>query len=139
MKGFLQRILQEIMKKIILGTSDAWSMRQSTERPSNPAYYIEDCWISGGCGWQINLLLCISWARQIKACDLICLLDFCFRILVVSVLSKSPGLIFQIDFDTQCGTSHTYFIGDSWCLPIYKLTLSLETGIWMKENIIRQE
>ena len=28
MKGFLQAILQEIMeKKIILGTSDAWSMR----------------------------------------------------------------------------------------------------------------
>jgi hypothetical protein len=31
------------MKKIILGTSDAWSMRQSSHRPSNPAYYIEDC------------------------------------------------------------------------------------------------
>ena len=45
MKGFLQRILQEIMKKLILGTSDAWSMRQSSHRPSNPAYYIEDCWI----------------------------------------------------------------------------------------------
>ena len=28
MKEFLQRILQEIMKKIILGTSDAWSMRR---------------------------------------------------------------------------------------------------------------
>ena len=42
LKGFLQRIFQEIMKKIILGTSDTWSMR-----PSNPAYYIEDCMISG--------------------------------------------------------------------------------------------
>ena len=29
--------------KIILGPSDAWSMRQSTQRPSDPAYYIEDC------------------------------------------------------------------------------------------------
>ena len=34
MKGFLQRILQEIMKKIILGTSDAWSMRRLSQRPS---------------------------------------------------------------------------------------------------------
>ena len=30
-------------KEIILGTSDAWSMRQLSQRPSNPAYYIEDC------------------------------------------------------------------------------------------------
>ena len=28
-------------------TSYAWSMRQSSHRPSNPAYYIEDCWIFG--------------------------------------------------------------------------------------------
>ena len=39
----MQRILQEIMKKKILGTSDAWSIRQSSHQPSNPAYYIEDC------------------------------------------------------------------------------------------------
>jgi hypothetical protein len=43
LKELLQRILQEIMKKIIPGTSDAWAMRQSSHRPSNPAYYIEDC------------------------------------------------------------------------------------------------
>ena len=43
LKGFLQRILQEIMKKIILGTSDAWLMRRSSHRPTDPAYYIEDC------------------------------------------------------------------------------------------------
>ena len=36
---------EEIMKKIILGTSDAWSMSRSSLRPSDPAYYIEDCWI----------------------------------------------------------------------------------------------
>ena len=47
MKGFLERILQEIMKKIMLGTSDAWSMRRSFHRPSDPAYYIEDCRIFG--------------------------------------------------------------------------------------------
>ena len=45
-KRFLQRILQEIMKKrTILGTSDACSMSHSSQRPSDPAtaYYVEDC------------------------------------------------------------------------------------------------
>ena len=45
LKGFLQRILQEIMKKIIVGTWDARSMRWSSHHPSDPAYYIEDCQI----------------------------------------------------------------------------------------------
>ena len=40
MKIFLQRISQEIMKKIILGTSDAWSTIRLSHRPSDPAYYI---------------------------------------------------------------------------------------------------
>ena len=31
--------------EIILGTSDAWPMRRLTQWPSDPAYYIEDCWI----------------------------------------------------------------------------------------------
>ena len=39
----MQRILQEIMKKIIHGTSDTWLMSRSSQRPSDPAYYIEDC------------------------------------------------------------------------------------------------
>ena len=34
------------MKKIILVTSDAWSMSRSSQRPSDPPYYIEDCRIS---------------------------------------------------------------------------------------------
>ena len=34
------------MKKIMLGTSDAWLMSHSSHRPSKPAYYIEDCRIS---------------------------------------------------------------------------------------------
>ena len=29
-----------------LGTSDTWSMSRSSQRPSKPAYYIEDCRIS---------------------------------------------------------------------------------------------
>ena len=32
-------------KKMILGTSDAWSKRLLSHRPSDPAYYIEDCQI----------------------------------------------------------------------------------------------
>ena len=39
MKGFLQRFYE---KKKILGTSDAWSMSRSSQRP---AYYIEYCQI----------------------------------------------------------------------------------------------
>ena len=46
LKGFLQRILQEIMKKIILGTSDDWSLSRLSHQPSDQAYYIEDCQIS---------------------------------------------------------------------------------------------
>ena len=35
------------MKKIMLGTSDTWSMGQSSDdRPIDPLYYIEDCRIS---------------------------------------------------------------------------------------------
>ena len=38
----MQKILQEIMKKKILGTSDASSTSRLAHLPSNPAYYIED-------------------------------------------------------------------------------------------------
>ena len=42
LKGFLQRILQEIMeKKIILGTSDAFMTSHLAHGPSDPVYYIE--------------------------------------------------------------------------------------------------
>ena len=51
MKRFLQRVLQEIIKKIILGTSDAWMMSRLSQRPSEPAYYIEDWRISGIGQW----------------------------------------------------------------------------------------
>ena len=43
LKGFFQRILQEIMKKTILGTSNAWSMRQSFHIPNDTVYYVKDC------------------------------------------------------------------------------------------------
>ena len=40
LKGFFLRILQEGMKKMILGTSDPWSMIRLSHCPSDPAYYI---------------------------------------------------------------------------------------------------
>ena len=43
LKWFLQRILHEIMKKIILGTSDAWWMSHLSQWSSERAYYIVDC------------------------------------------------------------------------------------------------
>ena len=47
MKGFLQRFLQDIMKKkIIFGTSDAWSMGRSSHQANDTEYYIKDCRIS---------------------------------------------------------------------------------------------
>ena len=32
-------------KKVMLGTSDAWSTSRSSHQPSEPVYYIEDCQI----------------------------------------------------------------------------------------------
>ena len=43
LKGFLQRILKEIIKKI-LGTSDAWSMRQSSQQPRVSYWRLPDFW-----------------------------------------------------------------------------------------------
>ena len=59
MQGSLQRILQEIMQKILLGTSDAWSTIRLSHRPSDPAYYIVNwrilwtsCFKVGHTHWQ---------------------------------------------------------------------------------------
>ena len=40
---FAKNFARNYEKKIILGTSDNWSMSRSSQRPSEPAYYIEDC------------------------------------------------------------------------------------------------
>ena len=40
-KGFLQRILQEIMKE-----NDTQNIRRLVDHPIDPVYHIEDCWIS---------------------------------------------------------------------------------------------
>ena len=53
LKQILQQILQQIMEKNILGTSDTWWMCHLSHRPSEPAYYIEDCRISYGEGGGI--------------------------------------------------------------------------------------
>ena len=48
-KGFCK----ELQKKIMLGTSDAWSMSHLSHWPSEPAYYIEDCRICSN--WSMFL------------------------------------------------------------------------------------
>ena len=45
-KGFLQRILQDFMKKRILEKSDTWSTSRLSNQPSKLAYYIVDWRIS---------------------------------------------------------------------------------------------
>ena len=45
-RTFANNFARNYKKKIILGTSDAWSMRRSSYRPSYLAYYIEVCRIS---------------------------------------------------------------------------------------------
>ena len=42
---FAKNFARNYEKKIMLGTSDAWSMSRLSHRPSKPVYYIEDCWI----------------------------------------------------------------------------------------------
>ena len=56
LKQILQQILQQIMEKNLLGTSDTWWMCHLSHRPSEPAYYIEECGI-------YNLPLPPSWNR----------------------------------------------------------------------------
>ena len=43
LRGYFKDFWKKLWKKIILGTSDDWSLRRSSHRPINPAYYIEDC------------------------------------------------------------------------------------------------
>ena len=40
---FAKNFARNYEKKIILVTSDAWPMSHSSQRPSDPPYYIEDC------------------------------------------------------------------------------------------------
>ena len=62
---FAKNFARNYEKKIILGTSDTWSMRRSSHRQSDPAYYIEDCRISTlkvcpNCFWLWHLFFPIE-------------------------------------------------------------------------------
>ena len=52
-------------KKIMLGTSDTWSMSRSSHRPSEPAHYIEDCRISHDLGRK--KLMASTLSRKVNA------------------------------------------------------------------------
>ena len=43
---FAKNFARNYEKKIMLGTSDAWTMSRLSHRPIDPAYYTEDCRIS---------------------------------------------------------------------------------------------
>ena len=49
-KDFCKEFCKKSWKKIILGTSDAWSTIRLSHRPSDPAYYIVNWRISGSAG-----------------------------------------------------------------------------------------
>ena len=73
MKGFFQRILQEIMKKMMLGTSDGWLMRQSYHLPSYPSYHIEDCRIyaiSMAAPWVTRFYQGFVWLFPIEVTEI---------------------------------------------------------------------
>ena len=50
----------------MLGTSDAWSMRRSSHRPSDPAYYIEDFRIYWGNGQNLKSWIAIPMFLGLK-------------------------------------------------------------------------
>ena len=43
--NFCKEFWKKLWKKMILGTSDTWLMRRSSQPPGKPANYIEDLWI----------------------------------------------------------------------------------------------
>ena len=59
-------------KKIILGISDNWSMSPLSQRPSKPAYYIED-WLVFTLGpWLLRILVVrfslVSIFKEVETC-----------------------------------------------------------------------
>ena len=51
MKGvFAKNFARNYERKLILGTSDAWSTSRLSHQTNNPAYYIEDCRIYSSSG-----------------------------------------------------------------------------------------
>ena len=97
LKGFLQRIFQDFMKKIILGTSDTWSMSRLSHWPSDPTYYIVDWRIfTLSLANQELILQCRRWlfAAKIWLTDWrqVQLLDHHYLEALKLYLSKSPAL-----------------------------------------------
>ena len=71
MKQFLQRIFQENMKKISLGTSDAWSMSHSSHRNSVLYWRLLDFFQLWQCHFyntlaRNNSLCPLNWGAQVS-------------------------------------------------------------------------
>ena len=119
MKVFFQRILQEIMKKIILGTSDTWSMSHLSWRTKEPAYYNGDCqiftcllwlyrirsahWFSDRLNYISKALLC--WLSSVCSDRLVKFLTFRIHILRFS----NPHLVFNNNLEL-CTTFQIDFV-----------------------------
>ena len=139
MKVFLQRILQEIMKKIILGTSDAWSTIHLSHRPSDRAWiYLR---LTNFLTNQVTIymktnLLYISVLKSVPSIWKIsidkCLSQICNEILVQECISWHCQILTVIflPLENFCSCKHGVFI---WKITIQafsnvtKSTVSLVT------------
>ena len=85
--------------KIILGMSDAWSMRQLSHQPSDPAYYIEDSRIFTYYLWlvvQIDSVLAVgSRTREpILNCNKVFVCNMCINICTTTSLKFVSDKLF---------------------------------------------
>ena len=78
-----KKIAKNYVKRIRLGTSDAWSMRQLPQQLSDPAYFVEDCHIFTAVPFFQLSVLTIKTLCDIKFCY--------FQIIIKS----SKGVILQ--------------------------------------------
>ena len=102
MKGFLQRILQDFMKKILPGRSDAWLTSRLFHRPGKPAYHIVDWRILDEEHFQTLPIVCMK--RKKLQCFFY--IDFHFSItipdLIHPTLSRNILLKIVLNIPYHC-------------------------------------
>ena len=89
----------------MLGTSEAWAMIRSSQRPSNPAYYIENCQISTVTD-SITKITCTFGPAQ--SCNSKKLIDFGKKIKAVcckTVFFNPAKQYSKVQEDENCPTS----------------------------------
>ena len=58
--------MQEIVKKIILGTSDTWLTIHLSQRTSKPTYYIVDCQIFGSSEQDVSVNITLITTSELN-------------------------------------------------------------------------